>query len=154
MAHHGAVYRYLRRLAPFLDATVLEDLAADTFERAFKAAPRYQDRGKRVDSWLYEIAYHRLLDYQRWRRYREHVDLSEIRAEHEPRYTAPFDEIGERERIAAALAHLTIPQQQIVHARYWEDRRLTEMTDLTTTEAAKSLHKRALAALRPYLEVA
>lgn len=152
--HHVAVYRYLRRNAPFIDATVLEDLVADTFERACRAASRYQERGKRVDAWLYEIAYHRLLDYQRWRRYREHADLGEIRVEDEPRYTVPFDDIGERERVAAALAHLTIPQQQVVHARYWEDRQHNQMGHLCSVEAAKSLQKRALAILRPYLEVA
>lgn len=150
--HQATVSRYLRRLAPYLDAAIIEDLTADTFERALRAAPRFQDRGHKPLSWLCPIARNLLIDHLRRTSTRMTTSLDALVEFHaEPRCTIRFDEFGERERVAAALQHLTPSQQRVLHDRYW----LGLPHGATGNEqAVKSLHKRALASLRPYLEAA
>jgi RNA polymerase sigma factor (sigma-70 family) len=150
--HHAAVSRYLRRQAPYLDTAVIEDLTADVFERALRAAPRYQERGYKPLTWLCEIARNRLIDYQRaWRPTDSVETLVEIRME--PRCTIRFDEFGERERMARALTHLPESQQRVLRARYWEDRKFVEMAEIGNENTVKHLDRRARASLRPYLEM-
>ncbi len=64
-AHHRAIRGYLRhRLG---DAGVAEDLAAETFARAFAARGRFRDKGAGVRPWLYTIATNLLRDEARRR---------------------------------------------------------------------------------------
>lgn len=62
-AHHGAIRGYLRhRLG---DISLAEDLAAETFARAFAARGRFRDTGAGVRPWLYTIATNLLRDEAR-----------------------------------------------------------------------------------------
>jgi len=58
--HHVAIRRYLHARAP--DASVAEDLAAETFVRAFAARERFRDQGHGVRAWLFQIAINLLRD--------------------------------------------------------------------------------------------
>ena len=154
--HHAAVYRYLRRQAPYLDRTVIEDLAADTFERALKAAPRYEDRGHRPLTWLCDIARRRLIDHKRSHAVSRTVSLEAEASPWVEPHTAvwtPEGEIVERDFVAWALTHLTESQQRVVRARYWDDRKFGGMAELGNENTVKHLDRRARASLRPYLEM-
>lgn len=62
-AHHGAIRGYLRhRLG---DVGLAEDLASETFARAFAARGRFRDTGPGVRPWLYTIATNLLRDEAR-----------------------------------------------------------------------------------------
>lgn len=62
-AHHSAIRGYLRhRLG---DIGLAEDLAAETFARAFAARGRFRDTGAGVRPWLYAIATNLLRDEAR-----------------------------------------------------------------------------------------
>jgi DNA-directed RNA polymerase specialized sigma24 family protein len=63
--HHSAVRRYLH--ARLGDAAVAEDLAAETFARAFAARARFRDQGHGVRAWLFTIATNLLCDELRVR---------------------------------------------------------------------------------------
>lgn len=54
VGHHAAIRRYLH--ARVGDAAVAEDLAAETFVRAFAARARFRDEGHGVRAWLFQIA--------------------------------------------------------------------------------------------------
>ncbi len=62
-AYHGAIRAYLRHRVG--DLGVAEDLAAETFARAFAARGRFRDRGAGVRPWLYTIATNLLRDEAR-----------------------------------------------------------------------------------------
>lgn len=70
--HHLAIRRYLHARAR--DASVAEDLAAETFVRAFAARGRFRDEGHGVRAWLFQIAVNLLRDEVRAqaRRAQEH----------------------------------------------------------------------------------
>jgi len=74
--HRQHVYNLLRRKLPYVDVGVIEDLAADTFERAWKARERYTEAGRPV-SWLLTIAANIATDYQRRQRISGTVELTE-----------------------------------------------------------------------------
>lgn len=46
-----------------------EDLTAQTFERIFRAAPRYREQGS-LGGWIFTIAHNRLRSFRRWQRIR------------------------------------------------------------------------------------
>lgn len=58
--HHVAVRRYLH--ARVAQPAVAEDLAAETFVRAFAARARFRDQGHGVRAWLFQIATNLLRD--------------------------------------------------------------------------------------------
>ena len=66
--HHAAIRRYLH--ARLGEAAVAEDLAAETFVRAFAARARFRDQGSGVRPWLFQIATNLLRDELRERRRR------------------------------------------------------------------------------------
>jgi RNA polymerase sigma factor (sigma-70 family) len=63
--HHVEIRRYLRHRVA--DADVAEDLAAETFARAFAARGSFADRGHGVRPWLFQIATNLLRDELRAR---------------------------------------------------------------------------------------
>jgi RNA polymerase sigma-70 factor (ECF subfamily) len=64
-AHHPAIRRYLHHRAG--DPAVAEELAAETFARAFAARDRFADEGVGVRAWLFAIATNLLRDELRAR---------------------------------------------------------------------------------------
>ena len=62
--HRAAVTRYLRHL--IRDATEAEDLAQETFLRAYRRRQALRDTGA-LESWLYQIATHVSIDRMRQR---------------------------------------------------------------------------------------
>ena len=60
LRHHVAIRRYLH--ARIGEAALAEDLAAETFVRAFAARARFDDRGHGVRAWLFTIATNLLRD--------------------------------------------------------------------------------------------
>jgi RNA polymerase sigma-70 factor (ECF subfamily) len=63
--HHLAVRRYLH--ARVGDAGLAEDLASETFVRAFAARARFRDQGHGIRAWLFQIATNLLRDELRTR---------------------------------------------------------------------------------------
>ena len=58
--HHIAIRRFLH--ARVRDVSVAEDLASETFARAFAARSRFRDQGHGVRAWLFQIAVNLLRD--------------------------------------------------------------------------------------------
>jgi RNA polymerase sigma factor (sigma-70 family) len=58
--HHVEIRRYVRRR--IADADVAEDLAAETFARAFAARAAFVDQGYGIRPWLFQIATNLLRD--------------------------------------------------------------------------------------------
>lgn len=61
--HHVAIRRYLHARAS--QPAVAEDLAAETFVRAFAARAQFRDQGHGVRAWLFQIAINLLRDETR-----------------------------------------------------------------------------------------
>jgi len=138
LAHHGAIFRLAR--ATLGDGA--DDVASETFVRAWTALPKYRDTGAPFVAWLYGIARHVVVDELRRRsRTEPHaaVDMERVDHTHEDRLT-----------LAAALDGLPDEQRQVLELKFF--------VGLTNDEVGAALGKtpgavnaqqwRALQALR------
>jgi len=66
--HQGQIRAFLRRLTR--NAALADDLAQDTFLRAFQKMDKIQD-GEKTKSWLFQIAYRIFLDHIRKQKRRQ-----------------------------------------------------------------------------------
>ena len=73
--HWSGVYRYVHRRMQDIDLAVVEDLTADTFLRALRAASSYRERGDGPRSWLLTIALRLVIDWRRRQALLAMVDL-------------------------------------------------------------------------------
>lgn len=110
--HHAAIRRYLH--ARVGDAGLAEDLAAETFPRAFAARARFRDQGHGVRAWLFQIATNLLRD--------------EIRASHRrSRAAAPValsvaaPELPADPALGALLRQLPRDQLEVLLLHAWAD---------------------------------
>jgi RNA polymerase sigma factor (sigma-70 family) len=100
--HQGDVRRLLRRLTAG-DASLADDLAQETFLRAYRGLATY--RGGRFGAWLYRIAYHAFISATRSARLQPRCDTDEAI---DDAVTVPD---GLRLDLEAALARLRLEER-------------------------------------------
>jgi RNA polymerase sigma-70 factor (ECF subfamily) len=106
--HQSSVRSLLRRLACG-DAALADDLAQETFIRAYKGLRRFKG-GARFSSWLYRIAYNVFLS-ERTKRREEPIADPEAR----PAAQAPNARLAMlRVDLDAAMKILTPPQRAVI----------------------------------------
>jgi RNA polymerase sigma-70 factor, ECF subfamily len=139
---HGAVFRLARFHVPG-DA---EDIAAETFVRAWAALPRYRDTGAPFVAWLYGIARHLVADeFSRRSRTDVRSDVPEVAME---------DANEDRVAIAAAVERLPVEQRQVIELKFLVGLRNPQVAEALgrTAGAVNALQWRALRALRARME--
>lgn len=143
--HVATILGYVERRVG--DRHVAEDLVADVFLAAWRALPRYRDRGLPVRSWLYRIAANRV---NRWAT-RERP-RAPARLDREPITTAAPDLLAEELRLA--LLDLPARLQLVLTLFYLEDLSIREIARIARCRAGtiKSRLARGRAALRRLLE--
>ncbi len=102
------------------DEMLAEDLAAETFERAWRARARYQHDRAAFSTWLYTIARHIAIDQFRRNAYRRDIGLDTL---DERGASAPApDEQAERNdaavRLRAVIARLPARERELVALKY------------------------------------
>ncbi len=116
--HGKAVYSYVRFHLPSADAA--EDVTADTFLKAFRAAERYDEAKGNPRTWLFRIAQNTVRDHQRRTRLRNHVAIGSMRdlALDAP---SPEERLLWEEQVAlllAAVSELGERDREIISLRY------------------------------------
>ena len=124
-----------------------EDLCQDVFEKAFRAADRYDAEKSAPGTWLYAITRNAVIDHFRRTRPAEELpeDLSDdALPEDAVMRTALLDEL------AAALERLPAELTDIIVARYYDRLPLTEIAEKLGMSygAVKLRHQKALSLLR------
>ena len=109
--HLDDVYRYL--LVFTRDATLAEDLAAETFERALRAWRRFDPVRSSARTWLCTIARSTALDHFRAEKRRRHRE----RAVSEPEGQVAPPELGLSPALERALAELSAADREVVALR-------------------------------------
>lgn len=153
-AHAEAVYGYVRFHLPSPDAA--EDLTADTFLRAFRAADRFDARRGSVRTWLLAIARNALRDHLRRARVRRYVPLAGFRdlAVEAP---SPEERVLWEDQVARlldAVAQLSPGDRELLGLRYGSDLGADAIGELLglTPQAVRTRLWRALKRLRAELD--
>ena len=144
------VYRFVAaRVAPSL----VDDLVAETFARAFERIDGFEWRGVPIRAWLLRIAYHQVVGRSRRR------SSSEVLTDdpeppgvgsHEDRLV---DRLTDHQHVLDALASLSGPQRAVVELRYFRELSVAETAVVLelSEEAVRALTYRSLRTLRGLL---
>jgi RNA polymerase sigma-70 factor (ECF subfamily) len=138
-----------RRVGP----QVAEDLAAETFTKAFERLDRFEWRGVPLRAWLLRIAYHEVVARSRRRSSTEVTTddpWPEPSAGHED---AIVDHLALSGSLAAALSSLGAQQRLAVELRYLRGLSVAEASQVLGIgeEAVRALTYRSLTSLRAAL---
>lgn len=111
--HLDDVYRYLVFLTA--DPALAEDLAAETFERAFRSWKRFDPRRGSERTWLCQVARSRALDHFRCEARRRRRE-DRVAAEAREAVVEPFAD-GVSPELDAALQSLSAGEREVVVLR-------------------------------------
>lgn len=118
--HAATIYRHLRRR---VGSTLAEELAAETFARAFRARHRFDPRCESAVPWLFGIAANLLRMHRRVeeRRLRAYARAAECSVQYSPSADSDhrIDALALRPALADALASLPAGQREVLLLHAW-----------------------------------
>lgn len=137
-------------------AELAEDMTAQVFMRMLEAIRNGRAWRTSFSGWLYRIAHNLVIDHYRRRGRAMLVDLEDAT----PVATTHGDPVHssevslDRERLRAALEHLTEEQAQVITLRFLEEFSIAEAAAIMekTEGAIKALQYRAVLALRRVMQ--
>jgi RNA polymerase sigma factor (sigma-70 family) len=128
--YYRPVYRYLSRR---VGTTIADDLAAETFTRAFERRSSYDSAAERAFPWLLGIAIN-LLAHHRRSEARQLRALAAVREPESERFTdaatGRLDAASARARLAAALEQLDDYDREALLLYAWGELKYTEIADV------------------------
>jgi RNA polymerase sigma-70 factor (ECF subfamily) len=153
-AHGTQIYSYLRFHLPSADAA--EEVTAETFYKAVRAADQFDPVRGEARLWLFRIARNALRDPQRRDRLRHHVPLGHLR-DLVAEAPSPEERLLWEEQVAellAAVAGLPLRDRELIGLRYGSDLDTAEIGALLELKesAVRTRLWRALKRLRSVLE--
>ena len=146
------IYAYIYRRVG--DVYLAEDLTGDTFIRVLQAVRSEHGWRTSFQAWLYRIAHNLVVDHYRRQPKLPEMVLDErlVATENDP--VAAVTQRLSRQRLDAAIHHLTSDQQQVLALRFGEGLTAREVAKILNKSvgAIEALKHRALAALRRVLK--
>ncbi len=162
--YYPRIFNYvIRRIANWNDA---KDITSDVFLKAYRAFPKYRDRGRPIGAWLYRIATREVgMYFRRGRRTVASLDQLLTEAGYELPDPATIEaERRESDRIlglnaefvalSSAIAKLPMKYQDVITLRYFERKSVREVAGILNKRegTVKSLLSRGIARLRQSLK--
>ena len=133
-----------------------EDLTQVTFERAFRAWSRFDERRASVTTWLFAIARNALIDHRRREATHrgESVNIDHLPAGELPREPGPEERLGPSPELASALGRLSDRDRSVLALRFGGDLQTAEIAELLDLSVAnvQQILSRTLRRLRDELE--
>jgi len=138
-----------------LDGTVAEDLTSNVFLAAFRHLGRYRWRQVPFRAWLYRIATNEVRMH--WRRQKRiktvSLQLDDDEYTAEPSAGDHLEAADEYRLLHKALLELSLKYRTVIILRYFEDKSIAEICEITATKegTVKSQLHRGLARLQDIL---
>lgn len=138
-----------------------QDVTQETFLKAWRSIDRF-DTNKSFRTWIFAIARNTANDLMRKRKSvpfsffdKEDADTSVVDtiADEEPLPDELFADAARADEVRAAIQQLKSRDQLIISMRYEDELSFEDIAKILNVPAAtiRSLHRRALVALRPFL---
>jgi len=158
--HLSGVYSFALRLVG--DAAAAEDIAQETFLKAWKSLKKYNEKTSKFKTWLLRIARNTAIDHLRKKK---HVPMSyfenetggnvlaETVADQEELAPAILERLDDARELNRTLDLLGPKHREILLLYYSNDCTFEEIAGMLNepTNTVKSRHRRALSALRDLL---
>jgi RNA polymerase sigma-70 factor, ECF subfamily len=139
-----------------VEDTIAEDLAAATFEKAWRARQSYRSEKSAVSTWLYTIAQHVMIDHFRASRNEVSLELLEDRPAGQMN-GSPEEAVqnrDDRERLQRMLFTLPAREKELVALKYGAEltnREIAKQTGLSESNVGTILN-RVVTSLRAKME--
>ncbi len=115
-AHLVAVFNYcLFRLG---ERSIAEDLAADVFERAWRARSRYRPDQAGYSTWLLAIARNAVIDWRRRNGRHPLVTLADEPADREPLPEIQCESLEQSEKLRTLIRKLGAEEQELIALKF------------------------------------
>jgi RNA polymerase sigma-70 factor, ECF subfamily len=136
------VYRYFCYKVG--EGQLAEDLAATTFEKAWRQRRRYKRKLGAVSTWVFSIARHVAIDFYRTRKAVLPLDDARLPAEGLPSPEAQLASKDEFRRLTSLLRDLGEREREVLALRYGgglTQHEVAEITGLTASNVGVILHR-------------
>jgi RNA polymerase sigma-70 factor (ECF subfamily) len=146
--HVVRVYRHVYYLVS--DASVAEDLTAQTFLKAWEAIDRYKERGAPFAAWLLRIAHNLTVSHLRSKRDHSELDEAFVDQKLHRNPEDALDRTQEEMSVRAAVMRLRDEQRQVIMLRFVEELDYKEVAAVIgkSIPAVRVIQHRALTNLR------
>jgi RNA polymerase sigma-70 factor (ECF subfamily) len=145
------VYKRVQYVTPEMD---VEDVTQEVFIAMLRSLQSFRGEAK-FSTWLRTLTNNKVAEYYR-RRFRKNEDR-QVDLEYAERSGDPSNDnsLEDRVTIRHALNRIPKPYREVILLRYAEEMSFNEVADCLdkNLEATKSLHRRAISALKEVLEV-
>lgn len=148
--HLPSVYKRVRYVIPEND---VEDVTQEIFIAVLRSLSSFRGEAQ-FGTWLRTLTNHKVAEFYRKRTRKQEPLLAPL-SEASGKMTGSTSKVmEERIYIQSALQKLPENYREIILLRFAEDLQFNEIADLTNQnlEATKSLFRRAISALRSYLD--
>ena len=147
-----AIYKYLLRLGVYpLEA---DQVVGDVFARLLEKLAEGKGPRKNLRSYLFQTAYHLVVDHARERQRIAPLDVADTLKEEKQPVQAQTEEKMLLDTLASAMEHeLTEDQRTVLVLRFQEEFSLQETADIIgkNVNAVKALQNRGINKLREFL---
>lgn len=141
-AHLHAVYNYcLFRVG---DVAVAEDLAADSFERAWRARDRYRPDRAEFTTWLFTIVRRAVIDWQRRHARYPQVALNDQHPDSAPSPDARAETAERYARLRRLLLALELQEQELIALKFgaaMTNRQIARLVGKSESAVGSALHR-------------
>jgi RNA polymerase sigma-70 factor (ECF subfamily) len=149
--YFDALYRYLYHHLRHVETA--EDLAAEVFHRLVTAIGEGRGPREHLRGWLFQVAYHLVVDDSRRHSVRQHEPLHEGLASPSEPVSLTAQRLALAEQAQSALHHLTPRQRSVIVLKYMEGQTNSEVARALdiSERAVQKLNQRGLETLRAHL---
>ena len=140
--HTYAVFNYC--LFRVSDRAAAEDLTADTFERAWQARNSYRPDRAAFTTWLFTIARHRVIDWQRRRARRPLIRLSQQQPSDTPSLELQFEETELQSHLRRLIHALEGDEQELIALKFgagMTNREIAQVLGKSETAIGSSIYR-------------
>ncbi len=126
------------------DRAAAEDLAADTFERAWRARHRYRPERAAFSTWLFTIARRVVTDWQRRQARRPLFKLSPELPSPAPSPELKLEETEQQAYLRQLLKTLDPPDQELIALKFgagMTNREIAQIIDKSETAVGSALYR-------------
>ena len=150
-----AIYKYLLRLG--VNSQEADQIVGDTFARLLEKVAEEKGPRKNLRSYLFQVAYHLVVDESRERKRIAPLDVADtVREEMKPVQSLSEEKMLLEELATVMERELTEDQRNVIVLRFQEDFSLKETAEIIgkNVNAVKALQNRGISKLREALESA